>query len=99
MPIRPSICRVGAEMAFFRGFFVLLTLIQHLDSNFVAVAFTSDNVLGGNFQVVEIESARRGSTNAEFLFLFRDLDPHVLGGKETGNSFVSFARVNLFERT
>lgn len=61
----------------------------------VALAFSTNNVLSRDFEIVKIEGACRGCTNAELLFLFGDLDAHVLGSHETCYALVSFTRVDL----
>ena len=64
---------------------------------FVALTYTTDDIVRGDFEVIEIESTCGGCSDAQLLFLLGNLNTHVFGGYEAGYAFVAFARVHLFQ--
>lgn len=65
----------------------------------IAFAFATYNILFWYSEVIEIERTGRARSDAEFLFLLRNLDTHVLRGKEACDSFVPFTGVHLHIET
>ena len=62
----------------------------------VTLSLTADDVFCRNFEVVKVECACGRSSNAKFLFLFGNLNTHILGSNKASYSFVAFTWVNLY---
>lgn len=61
----------------------------------VTLSDSSNDILGWDFEVIEIQSASRRCTNAQFLFFLCNLYAHVLCGGKTSNTLITLTGVNL----
>ena len=65
-------------------------------TDLVAFAFTANDVFSRYLEIIKVERAGGGGSYPELLLLLRNLDTHFLRGDEAGNTFVSFAGINLY---
>lgn len=65
------------------------TFVEDLDSNLVALAFATNDVLSRDLEVIKIESASGASTNAKLLLFLCYLNTHVPCGDETSYALIA----------
>jgi hypothetical protein len=64
------------------------TFVENLDGDLVSLPNTTNDILLGDPEIVEIQCAGRTGTDSKLLFLLCNLDTHVLGCDKAGDPFV-----------